>query len=78
MILTQAQAEAVYSAMCAMNNIGGTISASLHTNDWRIHVNALTGNGVGIKATARGVSPTVVRTEGYESQAAFASAYGMQ
>jgi len=73
MILTQAQAEAVYSAMCALNNVGadkGSTSFESGRMDgiyvnWHQHVVAIQ---VGV------VGPC----EYHSNQAAFATAYGLQ
>lgn len=70
MILNQEQAEAVYSAMCALNNVGDVSSTFDLPND------------VWVQATARGAVNVSPRTYGakievYDSQAAFATAYGL-
>lgn len=67
MILTPAQAEAVYRAMCELNNIGGRIDARIGYT----RVNETVS--VGILVTAPGQS-----TEQHNDQAAFAAAYGLQ
>jgi|GEM_PF-1799904 len=80
-ILTQAQAEAVYSAMCALNNVGGTVKATLPA----IGLPAAT-SGTYIRAweddghikVIRSVRHTREADEFYEDQAAFATAYGLQ
>lgn len=68
-ILTTAQAEAVYSAMRAMNNIGGQLS----------HVRA--GHASVVEHAAGHFVVSDVRgqieSEVYEGQSAFASAYGL-
>lgn len=66
-ILTQTQAEAVYSAMCALNNVGGT-AADLSL-----------GNAV-IKSDMSGAVRIFGKTddEEYASQHAFAAAYDLQ
>ena len=67
-ILTQAQAEAVYSAMCALNNVGGRIGAAL-------------GDGCMVREDSDGeiyISHDVWRLEYHADQAAFATAYGLQ
>lgn len=65
-ILTQAQAEAVYSAMCALNNVGGCIDCRI--GYIRVNESAIAG----ILIMARGK-----RTERHDNQAAFAAAYGL-
>lgn len=70
-ILTQAQAEAVYSAMCALNKVGGRIHVTIDESkrvaqriDSRIHVlEFLNGDW----------EPCEV----YLGQSAFAAAYGL-
>ncbi len=67
-ILTQAQAEAVYSAMCALNNVGALLDT--YGNGWRVmqrhdetvRVEDLNGRTI----------------EKYTSQASFASFYDLQ
>lgn len=72
MILNKSQAEAVYSAMCALNNVSA-----------RLDVNLPQGNGLAIRVyeglggrifltTERG------QTEIYADQSAFATAYDLQ
>lgn len=66
MILNQAQAEAVYSAMFALNNVNGRIDAQMPSG--RVVEGA---NGV-ILVTAFSKP-----SEDYSNQAAFATAYGL-
>lgn len=78
MILNQAQAEAVYSAMCALNNVGGRLSTQLPppvgSNTW-IHIeDHFEGFGVLIR---HGMG-TAGKRESYDNQSAFATAYGLQ
>ena len=71
MILNKSQAEAVYSAMCALNNVGGTIEKlSLPDSYYVIDVVAYTD-----KITIRRGLRTV---ETHDNQSAFATAYGLQ
>ena len=69
MILAQAQAEAVYSAMCALNNVAGRINCTVQ-------------EFITVKETVLGhVYVSHMNREGlerYEDQAAFATAYGLQ
>jgi len=69
MILNQAQAEAVYSAMCALNNVSGVIKCRIDAIEVVEHANRLvvvnSGCGAGYQS------------ERYEDQAAFATAYGL-
>jgi hypothetical protein len=68
MILTKAQAEAVYSAMCALNNVGGVIGDLTLRAGLRV----------------QWLSSVTVREglcgsfEEYGNQAEFATAYGLQ
>lgn len=69
MILTQAQAEAVYSAMCALNSVGGRLSLA----------------DVGVMQRVRQSDTGCVIVESidefadhYPNQYAFASDYGLQ
>lgn len=83
-ILTTAQAEAVYSAMCRLSNVGGAISACLpqrssvcgllpdECSDMWIEVFQCEETG-GIRVS---VCESVV--ESFESQSEFAEAYGLQ
>jgi hypothetical protein len=72
MILNQAQAEAVYSAMCALNNVGATAS-SIDAENFDVTVR----NGViSIRSSSDDFKIPVMR-EAFTSQAAFAAAYGL-
>lgn len=74
-ILTQAQAEAVYSAMCALNNVGAKIKASVPPS-------ADDGKWLFIEECAD--SGQITLTQGlrrvacHANQTAFATAYGLQ
>lgn len=70
MILTQAQAEAVYSAICVLNNVSGRIEA-LNLPD----------NGIAVGCFSSGVIHVrniYGQFENHTNQAAFATAYGLQ
>lgn len=70
-ILNPAQAEAVYSAICALNNVGGSMSSTMETKEGRtIHVAASDFGGVVIGHGLRTI-------ENYKTQAAFAAAYNL-
>lgn len=74
LILNQAQAEAVYSAMCALNNVGGKLSRidlGQQRRDPQLRVTE--GGAVIIE---RGM-PHCDR-EAHANQSAFAAAYGLQ
>lgn len=66
-VLTTAQAEAVYRAMCELNNVGGELSAALHD-----HI-AVHGDDTGRVAVRVGLRTV----EQYRFQADFAAAYGL-
>lgn len=76
LILNQAQAEAVYSAMCALNNVGGRICTELQDRY---------GNEIRVLESWDGVTVTlntggIVRERDsitYADQHAFATAYGL-
>lgn len=75
LILTKAQAEAVYSAMCALNNVGAYLRATLPDAD----------NDLAIVVEHHPISNKVSimhydkpsRWESYDNQAAFAYEYGL-
>lgn len=71
MILNQSQAEAVYSAMCALNNVGNVSSEFNLPND--VWVQAAANGGVSIVPRTHGA-----KIEQYADQSAFATAYGLQ
>ncbi len=68
-ILDQSQAEAVYSAMCHLNNVGGALSALIGG----IRVEETHCGGVQVWALHTNSKP-----EHYANQSAFATAYGLQ
>lgn len=74
LILTQAQAEALYSAMCALNNVGGRLS--------QIDIGEQSSSPqarftiAGSVIVERGM-PHCDR-EVYDDQSAFATAYGLE
>jgi len=70
MILSQAQAEAVYSAMCALNNIGAHTDSFKLPDDKTVTLYGSEGS-VGVSVKLRTI-------ESYDSQAAFADAYNLQ
>ena len=67
-ILNQAQAEAVYSAMCALNNVGATVRVVFEREP--IEVYELK------KGLVQVCGPESI--ERHDNQAAFATAYGLQ
>lgn len=74
-ILNQSQAEAVYSAMCHLNNVGGQISAQIKTRDATVTV-ADYGTHAGVKISS--LCRNGLEHEWHDNQAAFATAYGLQ
>ena len=66
MILNQAQAEAVYSAMCALNNVDGTVGTIRFRLAW---VQTDFSGEIAVHGTTD--------DEVYPNQAAFATAYGL-
>ena len=74
LILTQAQAEAVYSAMCALNNVGGLLSAHIRTDTG--HFIEVHEDEMGIRMVAAEVH--LPPTEVFPNQSAFATAYSLQ
>ncbi|MDR6216213.1 hypothetical protein [Paracidovorax wautersii] len=69
MILNQAQAEAVYSAMCALNNVSGRCTELAIGDGDAIVQNYTSGTVIVIDGNA---------TERYADQTAFATAYSLQ
>lgn len=80
-ILTTAQAEAVYGALCAINNVGGTIGRmSMPTQAGRIIVQEGRSDGAILcLRVARQGNPAeqIEVEEEHASQAAFATAYSL-
>lgn len=74
MILNKAQAEAVYSAMVALNNVGAT-AKEIHGDGFYVRVGLASGT-VNICLDSSDFSIPVLR-ERYEDQNAFATAYGL-
>lgn len=67
-LLSKAQAEAVYSAMCALNNV------CFRTCDIRFGNAIVTSD---INGTIRVIGTALVDDEGFADQAAFVDAYGL-
>lgn len=66
-ILTKAQAEAVYDAMCALNNVGGTVTG---INFRRIFVTSAQAGEITVCGPES--------DEHHRNQAAFAAAYSLE
>lgn len=74
-ILNHSQAEAVYSAMCALNNVGARIAANMPTRDGEsVNVFERENGTVSIWLQNHGVTHS---DETHTTQAAFAIAYGL-
>lgn len=73
-ILNKARAEAVYNAMCSLNNVGAKINALM--NDGDVSVQEMHRSGK-VVVTSLELLPTTRLFESYPSQAAFAAAYGL-
>lgn len=71
-ILTQSQAEAVYSAMCALSAVGTRHGAEFHIGDW-VYVRQLQLSGA-VCIENRDVGAN----ERYADKDEFATAYGLQ
>lgn len=65
-ILTTSQADAVYSAMCELNNVSGYLDAVIQGIRVKEHANGA------VQITSKG------KSEDYANQSAFATAYGVQ
>jgi hypothetical protein len=76
-LLTQTQAEAVYSAMRALNNVhGSNFHVVLLSHELRVLVDDF-GGGVHIKQKTRRTTPAQTTREAHADHAAFAAAYGL-
>lgn len=77
MILNKAQAEAVYSAMCALNNVGGLLHTRIKSTTPGVlfHVNELPSGHMQIWVADAIGNPTGAGHEDHKNQAAFATAY---
>lgn len=74
-ILNQAEAEAVYGAMCALNSVGGKVKAMF--GDVSISGVNVFEEMVGAVSVVRVCRFDVLETENYANQATFAAAYGL-
>jgi len=75
LILNQSQAEAVYSAMCALNNVGGRVQATFGDRaSESVHAFEKDCGSVRVVQVRR---YRVVLAENYPNQSAFATAYGL-
>ncbi len=80
-ILTQAQAEAVYSAMCALNNVGARIDTKTRFVDYR-NIRVVENERGEVNVIVYELGPTGLAycrdQEHFDSQSDFATAYGLQ
>ena len=73
LVLNKSQAEAVYSAMCALNNVGALLSTFIRTDSGKfieVHDN-------GDEITMWATEIELPGKETHASQTAFATAYGL-
>lgn len=75
LILTAAQAEAVYSGMCALNNVGARLDA-FRENEF--HAREMESGHVVVHKLPPTFAAVSSGPEIYDSQSAFAAAYGLQ
>ena len=71
-ILNQAQAKAVYDAMCALNNVGARVTVKFPTRDGLITVIEGVPGHVYVEET---IGTSCVAREAYRAQNDFATAY---
>lgn len=76
-ILNQSQAEAVYSAMCHLNNVGARLDAFVEKV---FHAREMADGRVVVSSAPNVTFPGShdAEREVYENQSAFATAYGLQ
>lgn len=70
MILTMAQAQAIYAAMCELNNVGGRLGCEI---DVFTHVKEMASGAIYVSHDTRNSG-----VERHADQAAFAAAYGLE
>jgi hypothetical protein len=75
LILNQAQAEAVYNAMCHLNNVSGLIRVELNNGDISVQQHHTSGK---ISIVELIGTPVRQNFESYGDQSAFATAYSLQ
>lgn len=79
LILTPAQAEAVYSAMCALNNVSGAqLQTVIPATTGAVRVREMPSGTIAIEYLLRSQAPDGLWLETYDNQSAFATAYGLQ
>lgn len=72
MILNQSQSEAVYSALCALNNVGAVLTGTIKLTAY-VTVTAWSAGDYSVRN-----SLDETATEYYDNQEAFATAYELQ
>ncbi len=76
MILSQTQAETVYAAMCALNNVGGKLTTALPSGAaYLAIVSDPDSEMLGVIEFVEGEQKGY---EEYENQASFVAAYGLE
>lgn len=78
MILNQSQAEAVYRAMCELNNVGAKIKATLDMVAYGQFVKVWQHDANEFVTVIKVEKYHVTSREVYASQAEFAAAYGLE
>ena len=77
-ILNQAQAEAIYSAMCALNNVGAVArEIGIQVSPFR-HITVCQRFDGSILVASLGFDADPDRSENHETQAGFAAAHELQ
>lgn len=74
LILNPTQAEAVYSAMCELNNVSGLIRAEFEGGDITVQEHHTSGKVTVVRLAG---SPARQEFESYANQSAFAAAYSL-
>lgn len=79
LILTDAQAKEIYAAMCALNNVAARIEVTRDCDDniHELHVKEYGPGFIEIWHRSGETMCVAGKVERYDSQAAFATAYGV-
>lgn len=79
MMLTKAQAQAVYDAMCALNNVGGTVKGlRLPDRDPELHLTVAGSHLTNSLSVNRWAGPIHLGVERFAGQLDFAKAHGLE
>ena len=78
MILSKAQAEAVYRSLCALNSVGGRADAFIEGRTANIYARELSDGRVIVHEIPHNTPRLDTTTELYSNQADFAAAYGLR